>query len=149
MFSTESLRTKKFPADPVSDPAPPALAPRAGLRSGEAMTSNQPVAFLGRIAVRRGPIAHLDDVSADARLGLRQAPTPISGGMRKALAKERGQQDALRWRPRRNWFDHDQQRAFGMIMVGCPRCQHAMFYDQIEDAALLRCDRCKGAIWPG
>ena len=117
------------------------------------MTTNQPVTLLGRTAIRRGPVAHLDDVSADARLGLerdlRQAPTPISGGMRKALAKERGQQDALRRRPRRNWFAHDHQRAFGMIMVGCPRCRHAMFYDEIEDTGLLRCDRCKTAIWSG
>ena len=117
------------------------------------MTSNQPVTFIGRIAIRRRPVAHLDDVRADARLclerDLRGAPTPISGGMRKALAKERGAQDALRRRPRRNWFEHDQQRAFGMIMVGCPRCRHAMFYDEIEDAGALRCDRCKAAIWPG
>ena len=117
------------------------------------MTSNQPVALLGRIAIRRRPIAHLDDISADARLGLerdlRGAPTPISGGMRKALEKERGQQDALRWRLRRNWFAQDLQRAFGMIMVVCPRYRHAMFYDEIEDAAVLRSDRCKVAIWPG
>lgn len=72
------------------------------------MTSNQPVAFLGRIAIRRGRVAHLNDISADARLGLerdlRQAPTPVSGGMRKALATERGAKDALRWHPRRNWL---------------------------------------------
>ena len=43
----------------------------------------------------------------------------------------------------------DLQRAFGMIMVVCPRYRHAMFYDEIEDAAVLRSDRCKVAIWPG
>lgn len=114
--------------------------------------TNQPVTFIGSIALRRGPIAHLDDVAADARLSLerdlRTAPTPISGGMRKALAKERNLQDGLRRRPKRNWFEHDQQRAFGMITAACPRCRHAMFYDEIEDASDLRCDRCKASLWP-
>jgi hypothetical protein len=54
---------------------------------------------LGRQPFRKIPFAHLSDVEADAVLSLerdlRFALTPISGGMRKALAKELGRQNSF------------------------------------------------------
>jgi hypothetical protein len=124
----------------------------AGLAAiGKTAVMTHPVRKLGRIAFRRLPFARLDDVAADAALAmqrdLRQAPTPISGGMRKALHKELAQQDALRRRSRRPYREADARRAYGQLLAACTHCGHAMYFDAIDDVAEIRCDRCKRKIW--
>ena len=109
-----------------------------------------PVRKLGRLAFRRLPIAHLADVEADARLSLerdlRAAPTPIAGGMRKALNKERGAQEALRYRRQRRYRGPDARRAYGLMLATCAHCRHTMYFDEIEDFGAVYCDRCKRPI---
>lgn len=115
--------------------------------------TNHSVRFLGRQPFRRIPFAHLVDVEAGEQLAierdLRDAPTPISGGMRKALNKERGFQDALRWRPRRRYRVSDLERAHGLLEAVCGRCQHVMYFDEVDgvDPHAIPCDRCKRPIW--
>lgn len=111
--------------------------------------TNHPVVKLGRIAFRKIPFAHLDDVRADAKLSLerdlRYAPTPISGGMRKALHKEAVMQNALRFRPPRRYREPDLRKAYGLMAFNC-RCGHIMFFDPDGDdwtAVGIHCDRCK------
>jgi hypothetical protein len=115
------------------------------------MTSNQPVRFLGRQPYARIPFAHLGDVEAGERLALerdlRNAPTPISGGMRKALNKELGYQESLRYRPPRRFREPDLRRAYGQMLAVCGTCRHEMYFDEVEDVAAIRCDRCKRPVW--
>jgi hypothetical protein len=114
--------------------------------------SNHPVRFLGPQSFRRMPIAHLSDVQAASRLALerdlREAPTPISGGMRKALNKELGAQSALRFRTRRRYCEAELGRAYGLLEATCGFCRHTMFFDEVEDAGFgaIRCDRCRRPI---
>lgn len=117
-----------------------------------ASDTNQPVRFLGRQPFRKLPIAHLSDVAAAEQLALERdlhtAPTPISGGMRKALKKETALQDGLRRRTIRRYGEADLRRAYGLYLASCPRCDHAMFFDEIAgDVSSLRCDRCRRPIW--
>lgn len=111
-----------------------------------------PVRKIGRQPYRRYPLARLSDIQADARLSLerdlREAPTPISGGMRKALNKERGAQDALRFRSGQPYRQADTRRSFDLIQATCAGCGHVMFFDEIEADAwqAIRCDRCKRLI---
>jgi hypothetical protein len=109
--------------------------------------TNQPVRFIGRQPFTRIPIAHLADINADFRLNLerdlRDAPTPISGGMRKALAKELVIQNSLRFRPPRRYREQDLRRAYGLLEANCRHCRHTMYFDEVEDGAAIRCDRCK------
>lgn len=74
---------------------------------------------------------------------MRDAPTPISGGMRKALAKEMGHQNALRRTHRRRYREPDLQRAYGLLLCTCPRCRHVMYLDEVDDERAIVCDRCK------
>lgn len=114
--------------------------------------SNHPIRFIGPIPYRRIPFAHLVDVEAGEQLALerdlRDAPTPISGGMRKALNKELGKQNALRYRAPRRYREPDSRRAYGLMLAVCPRCRHSMFFDEIadEDFTAIRCDRCKRPV---
>lgn len=115
------------------------------------MTEN-PIRKLGRIAIRRGPIAHLEDVQAAERLAaerdLRNAPTPISGGMRKALHKERVQQDALRRRIKKPFGTARVFRSYGLIVTTCPHCRRVNYFDEIDlDEPAATCDRCKKPLW--
>jgi hypothetical protein len=111
--------------------------------------TNHPVIKLGKIPIRRYPFASLHDVQQDAKLSmerdLRTAPTPISGGMRKALHKELGAQNALRYRHGTNRALVEAHKTFGQFMVSCPRyfCQHTMFFEEAEMGDEIRCDRCK------
>lgn len=115
--------------------------------------TNHPVRKIGRIAIRKGPIAYLADVQAAERLAgerdLRDAPTPISGGMRKALAKEKAQQGSLRWRTRAPHGSVDGRRSYGLMLVTCPGhfCRHVHFFDEVDFADAPRCDRCKRELW--
>jgi hypothetical protein len=115
--------------------------------------TNHPVRYIGPIRFPRMRIARLCDVQAACRLelerDLRDAPTPISGGMRKALNKELGQQNALRYRsPGRRYGEADLRRAHGLIEATCSHCRHTMFFDEVDDdPASIRCDRCKRPIW--
>lgn len=113
--------------------------------------TNRTVRLIGRQPYKRIPFAHMVDVEAGEQLAqerdLRDAPTPISGGMRKALAKERGFQDALRYRPPRRYRIPDLQRAYGLFEVVCGFCRHAMYFDEVEDFEAIRCDRCGRPIW--
>jgi hypothetical protein len=81
--------------------------------------TNQPARFIGPIAIRRYPFACLADVQADARLGkerdLRLAPTPISGGMRKALSKEVRAQNSLRSRRSGRHRDGELRKMYGLL----------------------------------
>lgn len=111
------------------------------------MQTNHPVRKLGRQQFRKIPFAHLNDVRSGELLALerdlRDAPVPISGGMRKALAKELGRQNALRFKPRRLYREPDGRRAYGLLISSCPRCRHVMFFDEVGDDERLTCDRCK------
>lgn len=113
--------------------------------------TNHPVRFVGSIAYRRAPFAHLVDVEAGEQLALerdlREAPTPISGGMRKARNKELGYQNSLRYRPQRPYREPDLRRAYGLMLAVCSFCRHSMYFDEVEDFAGIRCDRCKRPIW--
>lgn len=118
-------------------------------------TPTHPLRRLGRIAIRRGPIAYLSDVQAEARLSrerdLRDAPTPISGGMRKALHKEQARQSALRWRSSGPHGSVDFRRCYGLMLAECPAyfCRHRHFFDAMDfDAPPPPCDRCKRPLWP-
>ncbi len=109
----------------------------------------------GRIAIRRGPIAYLSHVQADARLSLerdlRDAPTPISGGMRKALHKEQRSQGILRRRNREPHGSVAFRRCYGLMLTDCPGyfCRHPHFFDEVDfDAPPPLCDRCKRPLWP-
>lgn len=110
------------------------------------MLTNHPVRKLGRQPFRKIPFAHLRDIEADAVLSLerdlRFAPTPISGGMRKALAKELGRQNALRFKMRRRYREPDLRRTYGLLISACPRCRHVMYFDEYSDDPIT-CDRCK------
>ncbi len=113
--------------------------------------SNHPVRFIGPQAFQRMPIAPLADVEASCRLSLerdlRHAPTPISGGMRKALSRELRLQNALRFRKPRRYGEADLRRAYGLLEATCPHCRHSMFFDEVEDGfGAIRCDRCKRTI---
>jgi hypothetical protein len=113
---------------------------------------NHPVRFFGKQTFRRMPIARLADVQAACRLALerdlRQAPTPISGGMRKALHKELALQGALRVRTPRRHREADLRRAYGLLEATCGFCRHTMLFDEVEDAGFgaIRCDRCRRPI---
>lgn len=100
--------------------------------------------------VKKIRIAMLEDVQAAARLALerdlRTAPTPVSGGMRKALAKEAADQDGLRYRSRRRPGEADLLKTYGLIQAVCGRCRHIMYFDEIEDFGAVRCDRCRRPI---
>jgi hypothetical protein len=113
--------------------------------------TNQPVRLIGRQPYRRIPFAHLVDVEAGERLALerdlRDAPTPISGGMRKALNKELGKQNSLRYRPPRRYGAPDLRRAYGLMLAVCGFCKHSMYFDDVEDFEGIRCDRCKRPVW--
>ena len=115
--------------------------------------TNHPVRFLGRQPYRRIPFAHLADVEAAEQLALerdlREAPTPISGGMRKALSKELGKQNSLRYRPPRKYRAQDLQRAHGLMLAVCSFCRHSMYFDEVDgvDPHSIKCDRCKRPIW--
>jgi hypothetical protein len=93
------------------------------------------------------PFAHFYDIEADARLSierdLRFAPVPISGGMRKALAKEQRFQNALRFKARRLYREPDIWRGYGLWVSSCPRCRHMMFFDEISPGDRITCDRCR------
>jgi hypothetical protein len=109
--------------------------------------TNQPVRFLRRQPYTRIPFAHLVDVQNGEQLALerdlRMVPTPISGGMRKALNKELGKQAALRFRMQRRYREPDLRRAYGLLEAGCSFCKHSMYFDEVEDFNSVRCDRCK------
>jgi len=109
--------------------------------------TNHPVRFIGRQPYAKVPFAHLTDVQAEERLALerdlREAPTPISGGMRKALHKELGKQNSLRYRPPRRYREPDLRRAYGLMLAVCGFCRHSMYFDEVEDFDAIRCDRCK------
>lgn len=111
------------------------------------MNTNHPVRKLGRQPFRRIPFAHLADVESAELLAmerdLRDAPTPISGGMRKALAKETARQNALRFKVHRGYRQPDQRRAYGLLISSCPRCHHVMYFDEMGDGEQLTCDRCR------
>lgn len=111
------------------------------------LDTNYPVRFIGPHLFRRIPFAHLVDIKAGEKLALerdlRDAPTPISGGMRKALNKARGAQNALRLRSPRRYREPDLRRGYGLMLASCGFCRHAMYFDEIEDFAAVRCDRCK------
>lgn len=115
--------------------------------------TNQPVRFIGRQPFTRIPFAHLVDVEAGERLAierdLRDAPTPISGGMRKALSKELGKQNSLRYRPPRRYRAPDLLRAYGLIQAVCGSCRHVMYFDDVDgaDPHEIKCDRCRRPIW--
>jgi hypothetical protein len=113
--------------------------------------SSRPVRFIGRQPYTRIPFAHLVDVEAGERLALerdlRDAPTPISGGMRKAQNKELNFQNALRYRSPRRYRAPDLQRAYGLMLAVCSFCRHSMYFDEVEDFAAIRCDRCKRRMW--
>ena len=68
---------------------------------------------------------------------------PISGGMRKALAKEAAQQNALRFKVRRRYREPDLRRAYGLLQASCPRCHHVMYLDEADIGDKVICDRCK------
>jgi hypothetical protein len=112
--------------------------------------TNQPVRFIGRQPYTRIPFAHLVDVEAGERLALerdlRQAPTPISGGMRKAQNKELNFQNALRSRPRQ-YRAPDLRRTYGLMLAVCSFCRHSMYFDEVDNFAAIRCDRCKRPMW--
>jgi hypothetical protein len=115
-------------------------------------TTNHPVRLIGRQPYTRIPFAHLVDVEAGERLALerdlRGAPTPISGGMRKALNKELGKQNSLRYRPRRRYRAPDLERAYGLMEAVCGSCRHSMYFDEVDgDPHSIKCDRCKRPIW--
>jgi hypothetical protein len=115
--------------------------------------TNHPLRFIGPIRYRKIPFAHLVDVQAGEKLALerdlREAPTPISGGMRKALNKELGKQNVLRYRPARRYREPDTRRAYGLLLAACPHCRHSMYFDEVapEDYSAIRCDRCKRSVW--
>lgn len=115
--------------------------------------TNYPVRFLGVQPFRRMPIAPLSNVEAAEQLALerdlRNEPTPLSGGMRKAQHKALEAQNSLRRRMPRRHGQADALRAYGLFTATCPRCRHSMFFDQIDDDDLgaIRCDRCKRPIW--
>jgi hypothetical protein len=110
------------------------------------MLTNYPVRKLGRQPFRKIPFAHLCDVEADAMLSLerdlRFAPTPISGGMRKALAKELGRQNGLRFKLSRRYRKPDLRRTYGLLISACPRCHQVMYFDE-DTGDPITCDRCK------
>lgn len=116
-------------------------------------STNHPVRFLGRQPFRRMPIAHLADVEAAEQLALerdlREAPTPLSGGMRKAQHKALEAQNSLRRRRVRPRVSAEILRTYGLFVADCPRCRHSMFFDEInfDDLSAIRCDRCKRPIW--
>lgn len=115
------------------------------------MPSNRPVRFIGTQAFRLLPIAPLSAVEAACRLelerDLRDARTPISGGMRKALNKELGLQNALRFRAPRRYGEADRRRAYGLLEATCSFCGHAMYFDDAEGGfGSIRCDRCRRPI---
>jgi hypothetical protein len=111
------------------------------------MRTNHPVRKIGPQPFRKIPFAHLRDVQAAELLALerdlRDAPTPISGGMRKALAKETAHQNALRFKVRRGYREPDRRRSYGLLISSCPRCHHVMYFDEVGDDERLTCDRCK------
>lgn len=111
------------------------------------MLTNHPVRKLGRQPFRKFPFAYLRDVQTDALLSverdLRDAPTPISGGMRKALAKEMGHQNALRFKVQRRYREPDLRRAYGLLLCCCPHCRHVMYLDEAGAEGTMTCDRCK------
>jgi hypothetical protein len=110
--------------------------------------TNRPVRVIGRQPYARIPFAHLADVETGERLALerdlRDAPTPISGGMRKALGKELGKQNYLRYRPPRRYREPDDlRRPYGLLEAVCGSCRHVMYFDDVENGSAIRCDRCK------
>jgi hypothetical protein len=109
--------------------------------------TNQPVRFIGPQPFRRIPFAHMVDVEAGEKLALerdlRDAPTPISGSMRKALNKARGAQNALRFRPQRRYREADLRRSYGLLLATCSYCRHSMYFDEVDGIESVRCDRCK------
>lgn len=109
--------------------------------------TNQPVRVIGRQPYSRIPFAHLVDIEAGCRLDLerdlRDGPTPISGGMRKALNKELGKQNSLRYRPPRYYREPDLRRAYGLMLAVCGFCRYSMYFDEVADFNGLHCDRCK------
>ncbi|WBU27558.1 hypothetical protein OOZ54_12720 [Rhodopseudomonas palustris] len=114
--------------------------------------TNHPVRKLGRIAIRRGPIAHLEDVQAAEKLAaerdLCEAPMPISGGMRKALHKELMQQSALRWRSKKPYGTARLVRSYGLKIATCPHCRRVNYFDELNlDEPAATCDRCKRPLW--
>lgn len=107
--------------------------------------TNHPVIKLGRIAIRKYPMAWLDDVQRAERLAmerdLRTAPTPISGGMRKALHKELGAQNVLRAKRLRQ----ADTRLNGHFLIHCKHCSHRMLYTEDDGSVAgdFKCDRCR------
>ena len=87
------------------------------------MPTNHPVRKIGHQPFRYIPFAHLSDVQQACEL--ENAPTPISGGMRKALAKDMGRQDYCIADTR----EPDRRRAYGLLMAVCPRCRRVMYFD--------------------
>jgi hypothetical protein len=73
---------------------------------------------------------------------LRFAPTSISGGMRKALAKELRHQNALRFKVHRRYREPDLRRSWGLLISACPRCHHVMYFDA-DTGDPITYDRCK------
>lgn len=85
------------------------------------LITNHPVRKLGRRPFRRIPFAHFRDVESDALLSLerdlRFVPTPLSqAGCARALAKELGRQNALRFEARRLYRGPDLRQAH---LCGC------------------------------
>lgn len=114
--------------------------------------TDMPFRKLGRIAIRRGPIAHLEDVQAAEKLAaerdLREAPIPISGGMRKALHKELVKQNSLRWRSKKPHGTARVERSYGLMVTACPHCRRVNYFDEIDlDEPAATCDRCKRPLW--
>ncbi|MES2030813.1 MAG: hypothetical protein V4477_16660 [Pseudomonadota bacterium] len=114
--------------------------------------TNYPVIKLGRIPIRKYPFANLADVQRDAKLqterDLRHAPTPISGGMRKALSKELGQQKSLHNRSSAlaEYQKAELEKCYGLLVGHCKHCRHTMWFDE-DDGAIPNCDRCKRPMW--
>ena len=120
------------------------------------MTSTQPVRFIGRQRFARMPILLLEYLQARITFSmerdLSKAPTPISGGMRKALHKEQQAQSfSLRAVPRRVARSHRWEN--GVVAYHCQRywCRHMMLFDMTFQEAVeadwsgIKCDKC-GAI---
>jgi len=119
------------------------------------MTTNQPLRFIGRQSFVRMPILSLEYLQAQIAFSmerdLSKAPTPISGGMRKALHKEQQAQSwALRSVPKRVEVIDEESHG---IAFHCRRywCNHMMLFDMTcEEAAAtdwdqVKCDKC-GAV---
>jgi len=109
---------------------------------------------IGPQPFRPTKIAPLDAVRRAEALreerDLRQVPTPVSGGMRKALHKEMAQQQSLRPAARRRPYGAaDGQRAYGLMVTPCPSwwCRQTMYFDEVDLDDHPLCDRCRRPLW--